>query len=189
MKDFAARLATFHADGSGDRASDWPVAAIRREDMAGAGFVFTPAITKGGDAVACEVCGTQAWAWDAEDDPFVEHINGSPRCLFTGTKDFDDRHQDFIAWKEQNESASNLVTPPPTPGKKGKGGRKRKKALTPIWTVCDIHPTQASSATIVKQQSEQQGKDITISIMAGQTNVTIQVSDAEPRASKRIRLE
>lgn len=69
MKHEAARLATFH---------NWPLAYIRGEDLAKAGFFYL----NQRDNCRCAFCGNYVGDWDTGDVPMDEHRKLFPLCGF-----------------------------------------------------------------------------------------------------------
>jgi baculoviral IAP repeat-containing protein 7/8 len=57
---------------------NWPVAHMKPERLAAAGFYFTGEL----DIVKCFVCGTEIYMWMEGDDPMVDHERQSPTCNF-----------------------------------------------------------------------------------------------------------
>ncbi|KAF4829241.1 hypothetical protein CGCSCA4_v014642 [Colletotrichum siamense] len=162
--------------------------------MAGAGFRYTGERRHQADSVTCDFCEMQAWAWEAKDDPFEEHQTGSPNCQYLTTQLFKDRHKVFLLKREATDKASpaasntvdEILTPPVTPVKPKTGrkpGRKsaRSMVLSPNVTVYDSSPANEQTQDAVHQDTGKQPVEITIT--AGSTKITIQVTDVSPRGT------
>lgn len=57
---------------------NWPVAYMKPERLAAAGFYFTGEL----DIVKCFACGTETYKWMEGDDPMMDHERQSPACKF-----------------------------------------------------------------------------------------------------------
>ncbi|KAH0431018.1 hypothetical protein CcaCcLH18_07432 [Colletotrichum camelliae] len=201
MDEFNCRLLSFVPRALDGEAERWPVDSLRPEDMAGAGFRYTGGRRHQVDSVTCDVCEMQAWAWEAKDDPFDEHLAGSPQCEYLTTQLFKDCHKIFLLKREATDKASpaasntvdEILTPPVTPIKPKAGrkpGRKpgRSMVLSPIVTVYDSTPSDDQKHNAVHRETE--NSPIEIAITAGGTKFTIQVTDvASPRGTKCRRID
>lgn len=62
----------------------WPfddTKACNKAKMAEAGFFWCGSKTDP-DTAACFACGKQLDGWEEQDDPWKEHINHAPQCVF-----------------------------------------------------------------------------------------------------------
>ncbi|KAL1960835.1 hypothetical protein VTO42DRAFT_5818 [Malbranchea cinnamomea] len=89
METVAARLATFHlahkpvAKGRSSTAKtrpvSWPYDRPSPEDLAQAGFYFSPTAISP-DNAACFLCERALDGWEEDDDPIAEHLKHSSDC-------------------------------------------------------------------------------------------------------------
>lgn len=59
----------------------WPSKAPPAAEMARAGFVYTPT-EDAPDQTTCFVCQAKIDCWDADDNPFLQHLELSPNCVW-----------------------------------------------------------------------------------------------------------
>ncbi|KAF6785373.1 baculoviral Iap repeat-containing protein 3 [Colletotrichum musicola] len=174
MSDYSQRLATFYADGPDGQPNTWPIAHIRPEDMAGAGFRFAAEGFNNSDAVVCDECRLHAWSWERKDNPFQQHRDGARQCSYVGTETFERHHGEFLANAASREVVDAPMTPPATPPKRTYKSRRRIK-LSPIMTVCSTSPSNDQVFSTTRQE-ESRAEPVEVSISAGGTTVIIQVT-------------
>nr|XP_036576152.1 uncharacterized protein CTRU02_13839 [Colletotrichum truncatum]KAF6782841.1 hypothetical protein CTRU02_13839 [Colletotrichum truncatum] len=187
MDGFCNRLLSFYDNNVNGEPGRWPVANLQPEDMAGAGFRFAGNGKLNCDSVSCDWCKMQAWKWESKDDPFEQHRQGSPTCIYVASKTFKDYEQVFQAKVMVSEVFGRLPSPPATPVKQIRKPRRRM-CLSPITTVFDFEPAQDEAHSVAYQQ-ESTHKPVEISVMSGDTKVVIQIANGEERSLKRLRME
>ncbi|KAF6807857.1 baculoviral Iap repeat-containing protein 3 [Colletotrichum sojae] len=174
MSDYSQRLATFFADGPDGQPNIWPIAHIRPEDMAGAGFRFAGEGFENSDAVTCDECKLHAWSWEKKDDPFQQHRDGARHCSYVDTEAFERHHREFLANAASVEAIDAPMTPPATPPKRTYKSRRRIK-LSPIMTVCNTSPSDDKVFSTARQD-QSRAEPVEVSVSAGGATVIIQVT-------------